>query len=125
MMNSGAQTPEDIETLFEDTLVIRDYQGLAQLFEDGAVLIVDDEQSARGAEAIARLALMTWADRHIYIADPHCVIQARDIALVVCAQGINVVRRGSDGFWRYAIVCQLVSDELVLSNSKGDQNDTE
>ena len=34
---------------------------------------------------------------------PAARVQARDIALVVGAQGINVVRRGRDGAWRYAI----------------------
>lgn len=123
-MNSGAQTPEDIETLFEDTLVLRDSQGLAQLFEEGALLVVDDEQSARGAEAIAQLALGTWDGRHTYIAEPQYVMHTRDIALIVCTRGINVVRRGRNGIWRYVIMCQSVDDGVILSNPKGDKNDT-
>jgi ketosteroid isomerase-like protein len=109
-MNAGARTPEELETLFEDTLILRDHQALARLFEDGAVLVVDDERSAYGAEDIARLALATWEGDHTYVANPLRVIQVRDIALVVSAWDINVMRRDSDGIWRYTIVRQSVDD---------------
>jgi hypothetical protein len=117
-MSLGARTPEELETLFEDTLVLRDRQALAELFEDGAVLVVDDERSARGGEAIARLALVTWAGDHTYVADPQLVMLARDIALIVSKRGINVVRRGSDGIWRYAIVRQAVADKLIMDSER-------
>ena len=113
-MSIGAHTPEELETLFEDTLMLGDHQALAALFEDGAVLVVDDERSARGGEAIARLALVTWAGEHTYIADPQLVVQARDIALIVSGQGIHVVCRGSDGTWRYGIIRQSV-EKILLS----------
>jgi hypothetical protein len=103
-MNADARTPEELETLFEDTLILRDPQALARLFEDGAVLVVDDERSAYGAEDIARLALATWVGDHTYVANPLRVIQARDIVLVVSARDISVMRQGSDGIWRYTIV---------------------
>jgi hypothetical protein len=113
-MIAGARTPEELETLFEDTLMLRDHQALAELFEDGAVLVIDEEQSARGGEAIARLALVTWEEDHTYVANPQCVMQARDIALIVSERGINVVRRSGDGSWRYAIVRQSVDDGLMM-----------
>jgi hypothetical protein len=113
-MRTGARTPEEIEILFEDSLVLHDPQALAELFEDGAVLAVGDELSARGGENIALLALVTWESDHTYIADPKHVIQARDIALIISEQSLNVARRSSDGTWRYAIVCQLVDDELMM-----------
>lgn len=113
-MSIGAHTPEELETLFEDTLMLRDNRALAELFEDGAVLVVGDERSARGGEAIARLALMTWAGGQTYVANPQYVMQARDIALIVCEWGINVVRRSSDGTWRYAIVRQSVDNGLMM-----------
>jgi hypothetical protein len=113
-MNAGARTPEELETLFEDTLVLRDHQALAELFEEGAMLVVDDERSARGSEDITGLALVTWEGGHTYAADPQRVLQARDIALIVSERGINVARRGHDGTWRYAIVCQSVDDELII-----------
>jgi hypothetical protein len=113
-MSAGARTPEELETLFEDTLVLRDPQALAELFEHGAVLDVGDERSARGGEAIARLALVTWEGDHTYIADPQLVMQARDIALIVSKWGINVMRRSSDGTWRYAIVRWSVNHKLIM-----------
>jgi hypothetical protein len=100
------RTPEELELLFEDTLLLRDPRGLSALFEDGAVLVVEGEGSARGGKAMARLALATWESGHSYVAKPQRVIQARDIALIVGEQGLNVVRRGSDGTWHYAIICQ-------------------
>lgn len=109
-MSIGAQTPEELETLFEDTLMLRDHQGLVELFEDGAVLVIGKERSARGGEAIARLALMTWVGGKTYVANPQYVMQARDIALIICERGINVVRRGRSGTWRYAIFRQLDED---------------
>jgi ketosteroid isomerase-like protein len=110
-MRRGARTPEELETLFEDALVIRDREALAQLFEDGAVLVAADGlREARGSQEIARLAV-TMRDRdHAYVADPRRVLQARDTALVVAEQGINVVRRGSDGVWRYAIALLSFDD---------------
>ena len=107
---SGARTPEELETLFEDALVIRDREALAELFEERAVLVAGDERPACGGEEIARLALATWEGDHTYVADPRRVTQARDIALIVAERGINVVRRGCDGDWRYAIVLQSVDD---------------
>ena len=109
-MSTGARTPEELETLFEDALVIGDSKALAELFEEGAVLVGADERPCHGAEEIARLALATWTGDHTYVAEPWRVMQARDIALVVGEQGINVVRREHDGAWRYAIVLLTAED---------------
>ena len=103
-MRPEARTPEELETLLEDAFVIRDRGALAELFEDGAVLASGDGlREARGGEAIARYATVMWGAERTYLADPRRVLQARDTALVVGERGINVVRRGSDGAWRYAI----------------------
>jgi hypothetical protein len=102
-MRSGARTPEELETLFEDAFVIRDGDALVQLFEDGAVVAGDGPAHARGGEEIARFATALWDRDVTYLADPRRVLQARSTALVVGEGGINVVRRGSDGVWRYAI----------------------
>jgi hypothetical protein len=103
-MRPGARTPEELETLFEDTFVTHDGEALAQLFEDCAVLLAtDDSREARGGVQIAELATTMWERGRTYLADPRRVLQARDTALVVADRGINVVRRGSDGTWRYAI----------------------
>jgi hypothetical protein len=101
-MRPGARTPEELETLLEDAFVIRDREALGQLFEDGAVLVADDGGwEARGGDEIA--AREMWAHDRTYLADPRRVLQARTTGLVLTRRGINVVRRGSDGAWRYAI----------------------
>jgi len=103
-MRPGARTPEELETLFEDAFVVRDRDALAQLFEHGAVLAADGErQEARGAAQIARFATAMWERDRTYLADSRRVLQSRDTALVVAERAINVLRRGSDGTWRYAI----------------------
>ncbi|MGE5635509.1 MAG: hypothetical protein ACM3UV_00990 [Nocardioidaceae bacterium] len=101
-MRAGARTPEELETLLEDAFVIRDADGLGELFEDGAVL-GEGRREARGGDQIARLASEMWANDRTYLADPRRVLQARATGLVLATHGINVVRRGSDGGWRYAI----------------------
>ena len=112
-MRSGASTPEELETLFEDALLTRDREALIELFEDGAVLVAGDgQQQARGGEEIAWFANGMWEDDQTYVAEPRRVVQARDTALVVAERSINVARRGSDGAWRYAIaLLSLESDE--------------
>ena len=107
---SGARTPEELETLFEDSLLLRDYQVLTALFESGATLVMGREQPVRGGEAIARTALATCNGIGAYIADPRRVLLARNCALVIAEQGINVMHRGDDGVWRYAIVVHAVEE---------------
>ena len=82
--------------------MIRDGVALAQLFEDGAVLGAEPGE-ARGGEQIGHLAAAMWQREYRYLADPQRIVQARDMALVVARQGLNVVRRRSDGNWLYAI----------------------
>jgi SnoaL-like domain len=101
-MPQGAPTPEELEMLFEDAFVTRDRRAVAQLFEDGAVLGAAPGE-ARGGERIGRLAAAMWERDFRYLANPQRVVQARDTALVVASQGINVVRRRGDGRWLYAI----------------------
>ena len=110
-MSPGARTPEELETLLEDAFVTRDREALAQLFEEGAVLVAGDgPQEAHGGEAIARLASAMWAGDRTYVADPRRVLQARDVALVVAERGITVARRGSDRAWRYVIALLSLDD---------------
>ncbi len=112
-MRDGARTPEELETLFEDAFVIRDREAVAELFEDGALLVAgEDSEAARGGDEIARLATAIWERGRTYFADPRRIVQAKDTALVVAAGGVNVLRRGSDGAWRYAIAL-LSLDEPI------------
>jgi hypothetical protein len=102
----GARTPEELETLLEDALVLRDPRALAALCETGAIFVAGEERPIHGGEAIGRMAVATWNGDRLYLADPRCVLVARDIALVVGDHGINVAHRGSDGAWRYVILLQ-------------------
>jgi hypothetical protein len=117
-MRPGARTPEELETLLEDAFVIRDGEALAELFEDGALLVaVDGAREARGADEIARLASEMWERNRTYLADPPRVLQARNTGLVVTKRGVNVVRRGSDGAWRYAIAL-LAHDDTTTEEDQ-------
>lgn len=109
-MRSGAQTPEELETLFEDAFVVRDGGALSALFEDGAVLGADGVE-ARGGEAIAGLAGELWDREVTYLAQPRRIVQSRTSALVLSAQGIHVLRRSGDGAWRSSI-------SLITSNER-------
>jgi hypothetical protein len=112
-MRTGASTPEELETLLEDACLLRDEAALAGLFEDGAVLAAGgDAPQARGGETIARLATALWDSERRYVASPQRVLQARTTALVVAERAINVLRRGDDGRWRYAISL-LPSDQQI------------
>ena len=103
-MTQGARTPEELEALFEDAFVTRDAKALCRMFAEGAVLAISEgPEAARGTEEIGRLAAALWAGNRTYLAEPRRVLQARDTALVLADGAINVVRRGSDGAWRYAI----------------------
>src|SRR5215207_8771922 len=107
---SGARTPEELETLFEDALLLRDHQVLTALFESGATLVMGGDQPVRGGEAIARAALATRSGIGAYVADPRRVLLARTSALVVTDRSVNVMHRGDDGAWRYAIVLHAVEE---------------
>lgn len=103
-MIQAARTPEELEALFEDAFVLRDPEAVVPLFEERALLVVGGSAGeARGNEGIALSAAALWARDYTYVADTRRVVQAHDVALVLAAQGTNVVRRGVDGAWRYAI----------------------
>jgi hypothetical protein len=111
-MRQRARTPEELETLLEDAFVIRDRQAVADLFDEGAVLR-DGPREARGADDITRLAGDMWRSDRTYLAEVRRVVQARDTGLIVAERGINVVRRGSDGGWRYAIALLSTHDATI------------
>ncbi len=77
---------------------------VADLFEEEAVLAADDGGTpARGGDQIARLFTAIWQANYTFVAQPQRILQASGTALVVADASISVVRRGSDGAWRYAI----------------------
>ena len=117
---AGARSPEELATQLEDTFILRDPSGLADLFDDHAVLSPRDPDIAvRGSEEIAMFAAAHWAADRRYVADVRRVVQAGDTAAIVVdwsltdpgrldgagerGRGVDVLRRGSDGSWRYVI----------------------
>lgn len=103
-MRPGARTPEELEQLLEDALVVRDRAALSVLFEDGAVLLRSGAPGeARGGRQIVQVAGELWDRGLTYLAEPPRVVQARDTALVVAEHGVSVARRNAGGTWRYAI----------------------
>jgi hypothetical protein len=103
-MTAGGQKPEELETLLDDALLMRDAEALAQLFEDVGVLVAGrGPRQIRGPGEIAEAAGELWQHQPGYLAGPRRVLQARDTALLLGDGVINVARRGPDGSWKYAI----------------------
>jgi hypothetical protein len=102
-MGKYADTPEDLEMLLEDTLVLGDRAALAGLFEEWAVLTTGTGSEVRGGRLVLE-RLAAGMSLHPYVADPRLVIQARRRALVLTGSGVNLVRRDRDGAWRYEIL---------------------
>ncbi len=98
----GAINPEELETALEDAFVMHDTETLSGLFVEGAV-VIDGEQSARGLERVTRLVASMWEAGQSHVSGTARVFQAGDLALVVRADGMAVMRRGQDSHWRYAI----------------------
>jgi hypothetical protein len=117
-MGGGARTPEDLETLLEDAFVLRNGEALAELFEDGAVLVADGTREARGGPEIEHLVTEMWRRNRTYLADPRRIVQAGSTALILTQHGANVVRRGTDGAWRYAIAL-LTQDHIPPRRTNG------
>jgi hypothetical protein len=116
-MKSGASTPEELESLLEDGLVIGEGAPLAGLFENGATVAIDAAaHEAHGSEQISRLAEELCAHGYGYLAGARRVLQAADTALVIGEQAINVMRRGVDRRWRYSI--SLLSLDNPTQRSK-------
>lgn len=119
-MECGAATPEDLETLLEDTLVLENREALTQLFEEGALVAAGrGQREARGAEEISRVAGGIWTQENTYLAGLGRVMQARDLALVITPSGVNLLRKGADGFWRYVI---LVVEQSNLTKGSTDED---
>jgi hypothetical protein len=116
-MRSGAATPEELDTLFEDALVIRDASTLSDLFAAGAVLTIDHGEPLRDRQTIVEQALAVLAGDRAYVSEPERVVYACDLALIVAAGCLSVARRCHDGSWRFAIV------SLVHEHSRGATDD--
>ena len=99
-MWSGARTPEELETLFEDAWLMRDGPLLAGLLADGAVMATDAHRVPVGLLAGARAL---WAAGRPYVGARPRVLGSRDLALLVSPAAVHVARRDAAGDWRLAI----------------------
>lgn len=102
-METGASTPEELESLFEDALVMGDHEAVAQLFERNALLVAGDGAIELRGDSIGRHATTLRDHGYRYVSDPQLILQAHNTTLVVAQRAVNVMRRCRDGRWRYAI----------------------
>lgn len=116
-METGARTPEELETMFEDAFLLQDAKALLSLFDDGAILITGNGREARGPHNIARATQQMWDQDRTYIAAPRNVLQARDTALLLAGLSTNVVRRDGHGVWRYLISLLIDPIERAASTN--------
>ena len=82
------------------------------------MFVADGTREARGAPAIEHLATEMWQRNRTYLAEPRRILQAGNTALIMTECGANVVRRGTDGAWRYAIAL-LSQDHIPLRRTNG------
>lgn len=88
-----AQTPEEFETSLEDSFITGDWEMLAELLEEDALVVVNGSAKAPPLEAIREFT---------FVGDPRIVLQKGNLALTV-GNGVNLLRRGEDRSWRLAI----------------------
>ena len=96
----GGRTPEELESLLEDAVVLHDGAAVAALVERRGVLVAGPGDPATGRAEVARATPRLWARG--YAADPRRVLCGHGLALVVSERSVTVARRGDDGIWRYA-----------------------
>ena len=140
VQRGGAESgPEELPTQLEDALLVGDRRGLAELFDERAVLAPHDADAdvdvdVRGSDAIAVFTAALWGTDRRYLGTVRRVVQAGDTAALVVdwsltapetaggadegGRGIDVLRRGSDGAWRY-----LISLMQVCERSKEEQRE--
>jgi uncharacterized protein (TIGR02246 family) len=101
-----AQTPEDITRLFVERVNAGDAEGLADLYEPGAVIAFPPGELTQGRDAIVKLYEGMFAQKpHFEYEEPLTTLISGDIALTAteaqddAGARAQVVRRQSDGTW--------------------------
>lgn len=110
-MTRGARTPEELDTLLEDAVLLGDRRALGELFAGDAVLGLGDGRERRGRADVVRALADLGDGERTYVADTAQVVQAGDTALLIARAGSHVVQRGSDGAWRAAITLLDLHDD--------------
>ena len=93
----AAASPEELETILEDALLLHDDAAVAALFEDRGVLVAG-AGCVRNRHRAAEVLL-----QRDYVASAHLVTVVRDIAVVFGDHTVNVSCRGPDRSWRLAV----------------------
>ena len=93
----AAASPEELETLLEDALLLHDDAAVAALFEDRGVLVAG-AGCVRNRHRAAEVLL-----QRDYVASANLVTVVRDIAVVFGDHTVNVSCRGPDRSWRLAV----------------------
>jgi uncharacterized protein (TIGR02246 family) len=106
----GAQTPEEITRLFVERANAGDADGIADLYEEDAVMAFPPGQLTRGREAIRDLMAKAFAGQTTVVAEQSLpTLYAGDIALTATPSAddkgtrVQVVRRQPDGTWKRLI----------------------
>ena len=115
-----ARTPEEVDRCLAEAFRANDLEAIVALYEPGATFVVQPGQPVMGVAAI-RAAIQGFLamkpDLHLDVAR---VIRSDDMALLfstwtltgtgpdgkplrMSGKGVEVVRRQSDGTWRYVI----------------------
>jgi hypothetical protein len=102
----SASSPEELEALLEDAVLLGDEAAVLSLFDAGAVLITGPRVT--GPEtALAELATLE------YVAATRTVAERRDLAVLVGEQAANVSCRAPDGVWRLvAVIVRTPRDSM-------------
>jgi hypothetical protein len=92
-----ASSPEELEILLEDALIMHDAAAVAALFEDRGVLVTVPGSVVGPAQAAIAL------EEHTFVASPHSATLVGDIAVVVGDHTVNISSRGTDRRWRLVV----------------------
>jgi hypothetical protein len=96
-MVPGGWTPEELETLLEDAVLMADADAVARLFEPDGLLFVEGTACELRCREGIRRAAAGGLFRDGYSGTARHMLQAGDTALLLGADVVNVVRRGEDG----------------------------
>ncbi|MGQ0679229.1 MAG: hypothetical protein ACT4OM_06170 [Actinomycetota bacterium] len=103
-MDQMCRTPEELQTVLEDTLLLGDRHQLGKLFEYWAVLAMEGKPPELRGRPNVTGAISCSAEFRTNLAEPWTVVQSRNRALVFSRDGTNLVRRDREGAWRYEIL---------------------
>ena len=94
-------SPEELEMLLEDALLLHDTTAVAALFEDRGVLVTEFGAVTARDQAADVLA------EHDFVASTRSVSVLDDIAVVVGDHTVNISYRGVDKRWRLVVAVVL------------------